>query len=195
VRGLLTPPLRSGRPAPAEPALGPVRYDEWMPSEHLQRIFRHNLWANRLTFDACRNLTDDQLRTSVLGTYGQLGPTLAHIASGEAGYVWRFDQQPDRFSWDDDDPIPPVATLASVLETSGARFIELAAATPDDAVVTYVVEGQERRWPAWVLFGQVIDHGREHRSHVATILTQLGIEPPDMDMWSYGQAVQDGETT
>ena len=42
------------------------------------------------------------------------------------------------------------------------------------------------------MLGQVIDHAREHRSHVATILTQLGIEPPDMDLWAYGEAVQAG---
>jgi uncharacterized damage-inducible protein DinB len=143
--------------------------------------------------EACRNLTDDQLRVSVLGTYGELGATLAHLAAGEAGYVWRFDQDPDRFEWDDNDPVPPVATLASVLEKTGERFVELAATTPDDLVVSYVIEGEGRSWPAWVILGQVIDHGREHRSHAATVLTQLGFEPPDIDMWSYALAMQRGE--
>jgi uncharacterized damage-inducible protein DinB len=165
-----------------------------MPSEHLQRIFRHNRWANKLIMEACRNLTDDQLHFSVPGTYGELGATLAHLATGEAGYVWRFDQDPDRFQWDDDDPVPPVATLATVLEQTGARFVELAATTPDDLVVSYLIEGEERSWAAWVILGQVVDHGREHRSHAATVLTQLGIEPPDIDMWSYAMALQAGET-
>jgi uncharacterized damage-inducible protein DinB len=80
-----------------------------------------------------------------------------------------------------------------VLERTGARSIELASTTPDERILTYVIEGEERVWPAWVVLGQVIDHGREHRSHVATILTQLGIEPPEMDMWAYGEAVKAGE--
>ena len=163
-----------------------------MPSEHLLRIFRHNRWANLLLMHACMDLNGEQLQTSVHGTYGALGPTLAHLASAEAGYVWRFDQNSDRFSWDDDHPVPPVTTLSGVLDVAGARVIELAAGTPDDYFVSYVVEGEERRWPAWVVLGQVIDHGREHRSHAATILTQLGIEPPDMDMWAYGMAVEAG---
>ena len=164
-----------------------------MPNEHLQRIFLHNRWANKLIMEACRNLTEDQLHASVLGTYGELGATLAHLAAGEAGYVWRFDQDPDRFQWDEEDPPPPVATLAEVLERSGARFVELAATSPDELVVSYVIEGEQRSWPAWVILGQVIDHGREHRSHAATILTQLGIEPPDIDMWSYAMAQQAGQ--
>jgi uncharacterized damage-inducible protein DinB len=87
-----------------------------------------------------------------------------------------------------------VATLATVLEQTGARFVELAATTPDDLVVSYLIEGEERSWAAWVILGQVVDHGREHRSHAATVLTQLGIEPPDIDMWSYAMALQAGET-
>jgi uncharacterized damage-inducible protein DinB len=165
-----------------------------MPNEHLQQIFRHNRWANRLIIGACRYLTDDQLHVSVAGTYGELGATLAHLTAAEAGYVWRFDQDPDRFQWDDEDPLPAMSTLAQVLEQTGSRFVELAATTPDDRILSYVVDGEQRTWPAWVILGQVIDHGREHRSHAATVLTQLGIEPPDMDMWAYAMALQTGET-
>ncbi len=165
-----------------------------MPNEHLVRLFRHNRWANHLITDACRDLNPAQLGTSVQGTYGRLDATLAHLAAAEAGYAWRFDQGASRFTWDDEeDPVPPVATLASVLDATGARFVELAATTPDDRVLEYEVEGEPRRWPAWVVLGQVIDHAKEHRTHVATILTQLGIEPPDMDTWTYGEAVQAGE--
>ena len=100
-------------------------------------------------------MTDEQLHFSVPGTYGELGATLAHLAAGEAGYVWRFDQDPDRFQWDEDDPVPPVERLAIVLDQTGARFVELAATTPDDLVVSYIIEGKERSWPAWVILGQV----------------------------------------
>jgi uncharacterized damage-inducible protein DinB len=163
-----------------------------MPNEHFTRLFRHNRWANLLLMDACRDLGPEQLQTGVPGTYGELGPTLAHLASAEAGYAWRFDQAPGRFSWDDGEPVPPIGTLRSALDASGTRLIELASTTPDDRFVSYVVDGETRTWPAWVILGQVIDHGREHRSHVATILTQLGIEPPGMDMWDYGTAVMEG---
>jgi uncharacterized damage-inducible protein DinB len=165
-----------------------------MAREHLQRLFRHNHWANSRILEACRDLSPEQFRTSVAGTYGELGATLAHLAAAEAGYVWRFDQTSNRLNWDNGDPVPPVTELAEILDRTGSRFIELSSTVDDDLIVTYLIEGEQRRWPAWVILGQVIDHGREHRSHVATILTQLGLEPPDIDMWAYGMAVQAGET-
>jgi uncharacterized damage-inducible protein DinB len=42
--------------------------------------------------------------------------------------------------------------------------------------------------PASLLLLQAVNHGTEHRSQVATILTQLGIEPPDMDGWTFFEA-------
>jgi uncharacterized damage-inducible protein DinB len=34
---------------------------------------------------------------------------------------------------------------------------------------------------------QAINHATEHRVHIAAILTQLGVEPPTLDGWQYGQ--------
>jgi uncharacterized damage-inducible protein DinB len=159
-----------------------------MPTNY-EQLFRFNRWANRLTLNACRDLTPQQLGTSLEGGYGELGRTIAHLVSAEAGYVWRFEPDTDRFSWDDEtDPVPPIASLLDVMETSGTRLVELARMTPDDAFVEYTIEGEERRWPAWVVLDQAIDHGREHRSHIATTLTQLGIQPPDMDVWAFMEA-------
>jgi uncharacterized damage-inducible protein DinB len=159
-----------------------------MPTNY-EQLFRFNRWANRLIVTACRDLTPAQLSTSLEGGYGELGRTLAHLASAEAGYVWRFEPETERFHWDDEqDPVPPIGTLAGVMEASGSRLIELARTTPNDAFVEYEIEGEQRRWPAWVVLDQAIDHGREHRSHIATTLTQLGIQPPDIDVWAFMEA-------
>jgi uncharacterized damage-inducible protein DinB len=34
---------------------------------------------------------------------------------------------------------------------------------------------------------QVIQHGTDHRSQVATALTTLAIEPPEIDVWAFGR--------
>jgi uncharacterized damage-inducible protein DinB len=39
--------------------------------------------------------------------------------------------------------------------------------------------------PASLILLQAVNHSTEHRSQVATILTQLQIEPPAMDGWAY----------
>ena len=44
------------------------------------------------------------------------------------------------------------------------------------------------RMPVSLFLLQVINHATEHRSQVATILTRLGVEPPEMDGWTYFDA-------
>jgi uncharacterized damage-inducible protein DinB len=39
--------------------------------------------------------------------------------------------------------------------------------------------------PVGLFLLQAINHGTEHRSQIATTLTQLGVEPPEMDGWGY----------
>ncbi len=35
------------------------------------------------------------------------------------------------------------------------------------------------------LIVQEITHATEHRAQIAAIITQLGLEPPDMSVWQY----------
>ena len=161
-----------------------------MATELLLQLFRHNHWANLLLLDVCEQVAGEGFRASVDGTYGALGPTLVHLTTAESSYVWRFDQGPDRYERDDD-PMPSVAELRDVLDRTGRRLVELAEAMPDSAFVEYLVDGEPRRWPSWTVLGQAMDHAREHRSHIATILTQIGITPPDMDVWAYSEHLKD----
>jgi len=40
----------------------------------------------------------------------------------------------------------------------------------------------------WVLMVQVINHATEHREQISSMLSALGVTPPDLDGWSYGEA-------
>jgi uncharacterized damage-inducible protein DinB len=39
--------------------------------------------------------------------------------------------------------------------------------------------------PKTIILTQVINHATEHRAQVMVLLTQLGIEPPDLQGWTY----------
>ena len=159
-----------------------------MPT-NLQQLYRHNRWANRLILEACRTLTPEQLAATCTGTYGALWPTLAHLAAAEAGYVHRLSSEPRILTWRDPDAPPAIDAITSALDRSGARLVELAATIADDHVAEFTtLDGEEVRLPGWILLAQAIDHGREHRSHVTTILTQLGMTPPDIDVWAFAES-------
>ena len=42
--------------------------------------------------------------------------------------------------------------------------------------------------PVGILLIQAINHATEHRAQVATILTQQGSTPPEMDGWTFWAA-------
>lgn len=47
-------------------------------------------------------------------------------------------------------------------------------------------DGSEFHAPLGLRLAQVLHHGTDHRSQVCTVLTSLGIEPPGIDLWDYG---------
>ena len=150
----------------------------------LAAIFEHNAWANEALLEACRSLSPEQYATSVIGGYGDLGSTLAHIASGEAFYVLLMSGWQPTTSWQQDDPFPgSVDELLEVVRETGQRLVAIAQRNTGDEPVE---RDPGELIPASVILTQAINHATEHRTQAATILTQLGIQPPPMDGWHYG---------
>jgi uncharacterized damage-inducible protein DinB len=41
---------------------------------------------------------------------------------------------------------------------------------------------------SWVVMLQVINHATEHREQIKSMMSALGVPPPDIDGWDYGIA-------
>jgi uncharacterized damage-inducible protein DinB len=151
-------------------------------------LFRHNTMMNRRLLEACRSLSTVQLDATVIGTYGTVGATLVHIANAQLGYAARLldIERPESLA---EDPFPGFEALAERLTMGDSQLEQAARAHPEREVE---VTGDDPvgiwRMPVSLFLVQAINHGTEHRSQVATILTQLGVEPPEMDGWSYFDA-------
>jgi uncharacterized damage-inducible protein DinB len=149
----------------------------------LAAIFEHNRWANEQLLEACRGLTDEQFATGVHGTYGDLGATLAHIASGEVYYTQLLTRWKPSTVWQQDDPFPGVEPLLEVVRETGKRLRAAAESIPGDQPIE---RDPGELIPAWVILLQAINHATEHRAHATTILTQVGVVPPAIDGWTHG---------
>jgi uncharacterized damage-inducible protein DinB len=42
----------------------------------------------------------------------------------------------------------------------------------------------------WIVLVQAINHGAEHRRQVCSILRALGVAPPRLDGWGFGEALE-----
>lgn len=153
-------------------------------TDTLTTLFRHHLWANLALLERCAALTDDQLSIAAVGTYGSIHDTLQHIATAERSYLSRISTgQPYRRP--KDAPPMTVAEMAESLQESGAGLIEWAPRVQADDTVQIDWDGTLRDVPKTILLTQAINHATEHRSQVMAIMTQLGIEPPELDGWSF----------
>ena len=149
----------------------------------LTELFRHNRWANEQLLEACRNLSEAQRAATAVGTYGELGYTLVHIVRGESFYLKVLTGWEPPVRWEIPGPWPGMDTLLERSRFTGDRLVEIAEMTPSDRMID---TGDDEFVPAWVVLVQAINHATEHRAHAATILTQLGIQPPELDGWTFG---------
>ncbi len=155
----------------------------------LVEFFRHNTMMNRRLLEACRQLSPEQLAATATGTYGSIGATLVHIANAQESYAARLldTERPERLP---DDPFPGFEALTKRFTHGNAQLEEAATQAAQDREVHVTGDDPPGTWrmPVSLFLLQAVNHGTEHRSQVATILTQLGIEPPDMDGWTYFDA-------
>lgn len=147
-------------------------------------LFRHNSWANLRLLEACESLSDEQLDTALPGTYGTIRDTLLHVVRAEVSYVARVTGrrpgEPPKHG-----EFPGFNRLKDDVRWTGEELLKLALAADESGTVRETGQGKQVQYPLSALLTQAINHATEHRSQIATILTQQGIEPPDMSGWQY----------
>jgi uncharacterized damage-inducible protein DinB len=155
----------------------------------LPDFFQYNLWANLRLLDVCAHLSDAQLDTTMTGTFGSVRETLMHLFAAEEGYVRSFTGTT---------PTPPLKEFTTFAgfdelrrraERSGKELITIA--EQRDLSQIFYLDGGTYEAPAIVVVIQAINHAIDHRSQIATLLSQQGIEPPDLDSWAYNDAMHE----
>lgn len=157
-----------------------------MNENFLARIFEHNNWANQRIIEICSGLSDIQLDTEPHSvTKGNIRETLIHLATSQRGYLalltLPLEARPTS-------PIP-FAELEESVRTSGEGLLALSKQSQT------ILESRLRTRDGflvepWVVMLQVINHATEHREQVKSMLSSLGVTPPDIDGWDYGEAAK-----
>lgn len=151
-------------------------------------LFAHNAWANLKLLDFCERLSDAQLDSTATGGFGSIRDTLIHIVDAEVGYVERVNGKlPPR-------PIvkgtfPGFDVLKEIVRWAAPELLALALAAQPDTLVRQRPPRMPISYKLASLMVQAISHSTEHRTQIATIITQLGMEPPDMSVWHYMEEI------
>jgi uncharacterized damage-inducible protein DinB len=151
----------------------------------LQAAFDHHVWATLRILEVCGELTDDQLATTVPGTYGSILDTLRHTVGADAGYLW-FLSGGDRPAIDEEAMSLPALRREMEVDATAWAALIARAFDPDEVLVRRRDDGSETHAPRGIRLAQAVHHGTDHRSQICTALTTLGIEPPEIDVWDFG---------
>lgn len=157
-----------------------------MSTSLLEDAFGHHAWATLRLLDACLALSPEQLETNVPGTYGSILETQRHLVGTDAWYLFRVTGDGTHRIDEDHMDLPE---LRAAMEGHGALWSQILAHDPDpDAIlVGRNDDGSETHAATGIRLAQVVHHGTDHRSQICTALTALGIEPPGIDLWDYGE--------
>ena len=152
----------------------------------LDDAFAHHVWATLRLVDTCLPLSSEQLGTAVLGTYGSILETVRHLVGADASYLFAMTE--GRTSLIDEDRMD-LPELRAAMEGHGAAWSQLVAQDlePDAITVRRRDDGSETHAPMGIRLAQALHHGTDHRSQICTVLTTLGVEPPAIDLWDFGE--------
>ena len=155
-----------------------------MTENILAKLFEHNHWANLQIIQACSTLSDDQLDAEPQSaTKGSLRLTVWHLVASQQGYLSLLTL-----------PIearlhvaPAFAELQQAASISGEELLALARDEPSKHLKTRLQTTDGYTVEPWVVMLQIINHATEHREQICSMLSALGVTPPDLDGWSYGE--------
>ncbi len=157
-----------------------------MNTQDILLIYDYNYWANRRILTACARISPEQYAAPTSHSYGSLRGTLVHGL--EAEYAWRLLCQTNSlagFRELTEATFPTLDGLAQRwAEEEAAMRAYLAGLTDEDLTgfVRYTTdEGQKRARVLWQCLYHVVNHGTQHRSEAAVLLTDYGASPGDVD--------------
>jgi uncharacterized damage-inducible protein DinB len=157
-----------------------------MTASLLDDAMAHHVWATEHLIDLCRDLPPESLSAPCPGTYGSILDTLRHLARSDCFFLTFFREDPPRIA---DGAEPDLDELRAVITANGADWMAVLAGGVDGETDTIEHDnGWEFHAPTGLRLAQVVHHGSDHRSQIFTALTSIGVDPPEMDLWAYGQA-------
>ena len=130
-------------------------------------------------------LSDEQLDAEPQSaTKGNIRQTLTHLVGSQAGYLSLLTLPVEA-------RVRVSSTFAEWKESarlSGEGLLALLKDEPDKHLKTRLQTTDGYYVEPSVILVQIINHATEHREQICSMLSALGVTPPDLDGWSYGEA-------
>lgn len=155
-----------------------------MKIEEIRLLYDYNYWATKRLLMAAANISQEQYATVRAFPHNSLRGTFIHLMDAE--YGWRMLCQQGLETKDMTESEFPTMDVLKIrwLEEETAMRDYLGVLKDKDltGIIRYTTpSGIKRERVLWHCLYHVVNHGTQHRSEAAAILTDLGHSPGDFD--------------
>jgi uncharacterized damage-inducible protein DinB len=157
-----------------------------MDVQDVRYLFSYDRWATEKLLAALDGI--DPVLWAAEGVAGDrgLGSILVHMLGAHQRWRLVFDGSPERPS-PEQEPLPSPAALRERWSTEFDAFDRLL-----DEVTPGFLAHVEEGVTAGVMLQHLANHGTQHRSEAALLLTQAGRSPGDLDLYDFANDVAAG---
>ena len=157
-----------------------------MQLSEVRFLFEYDRWSTRRILDAAVGIDDATWSAANIIDERGLGAILVHQLG--AHQRWRHGiSQSSEGPTPEDEPLPSLAELRDRWKQEWRDFDAFLVGI-DDALLAHVHEGIA----VWQMLAHVVNHGTQHRSEAAVLLTAAGRSPGELDMINFADELVAG---
>jgi len=155
-----------------------------MNKQEITLLYKYNLWANAKIMEAAENVTSEQFLAHASFPHGGLRGTLVHTMWAE--WIWRH-------RWEGQSPIlrlkpddfPTFESLRARWMDEEKLLMLFVDKVTEEKLNSYffykATDGSPYERILWQTMLHLVNHGTQHRSEAAALLTHYGQSPGDID--------------
>ncbi|MGB7338328.1 MAG: DinB family protein [Phototrophicaceae bacterium] len=158
-----------------------------MKLDDIKLMFNYNYWANQQILAQAAKLSTAELYAPTSVSWNSLGGTLIHTMDAEYGWRVMLDTRgstplltPDDFS-----DLDAIIQRWQIEETAMWDYLNRLSDKNINDMIHYSGDGYSRSRIVWHCLLHVVNHGTQHRSECAVMLTNLGHSPGEIDFTVY----------
>ena len=155
-----------------------------MNIQDIHLIYEYNYWANGKILEAASKVTQEQFLASAEFPFGGLRGTMLHVVDAE--YGWRGFFVTKKFNEDlKPDNFPTFESLEKKFREEEELMRAYLSGLKDEDIESHVIytteTGAVQDRILWHCLHHVVNHGTQHRSEAAALLTGYNASPGDLD--------------
>jgi uncharacterized damage-inducible protein DinB len=159
-----------------------------MNKQDILLLYKYNQWTNKKILDAVAKVTQEQFLAPAPFPHGGLRGTLVHALFAE--WIWRNRWEGTsptvRLKPDDFPTFEALRARWAEEEKLLMAFVENVTEERLNNKFSYrATDGTPHKRVLWQAMAHLVNHGTQHKTEAAAMLTDLGQSPGDIDMILY----------